>query len=309
MNSIFKKLIIVSISTLAVFSLKAQQESMFGQYMFNKLLVNPAYAGSQDVLSTVALNRTHWQNVKGAPRTTTVSLHTPLRNKRIGLGLHVYTDKAGPLSTSGVMASYAYRVNFMNGILSLGLQAGFKNSSFDKSELNLDDESDIYFNGDQNNKFVPDANFGVYYYTNTFYAGLSATQLVENKYAKVVNQTEATYSKLSRHYYAMVGSAFFLTKEIVFKPSALLKYVKNSDPQLDLNASFLFKNKYWLGVGYRTEKIIDCYVKMDLTKQITLGYAYDISLIKNGINSGSHEIMLGFNINLHKKRSYTPRYF
>ena len=67
--------------------LSAQQDALFTKYMFNSLVFNPAYAGSNDHLAIAALYRNQWfGNIPGAPVTQTVTAHTPLQNKRVGVG-------------------------------------------------------------------------------------------------------------------------------------------------------------------------------------------------------------------------------
>ncbi len=42
----------------------AQQGVMFTQYMFNGLALNPAYAGSHDVISATAIGRQQWLGIQ-----------------------------------------------------------------------------------------------------------------------------------------------------------------------------------------------------------------------------------------------------
>ena len=63
--------VLLVLLTLGVGSTKvlAQQDKMYSQYMFNMMALNPAYAGSRDVLSATGLYRNQWVNVDGAPKT------------------------------------------------------------------------------------------------------------------------------------------------------------------------------------------------------------------------------------------------
>ena len=70
----------------------AQHNAMFSQYMFNGLLINPAYAGSNDVLSATAIDRMQWAGFDGAPKTLSFSLHSPLKNKKVNVGLSFIND-------------------------------------------------------------------------------------------------------------------------------------------------------------------------------------------------------------------------
>ncbi len=103
----------------------AQQDKMYSQYMFNMLALNPAYAGSREVLSATGMYRNQWVNVEGAPKTMTLTLDTPLKNEKVGVGVQVYNDKIGIYQETGAFASYAFRIKVGdNSTLALGLQGG-----------------------------------------------------------------------------------------------------------------------------------------------------------------------------------------
>ena len=116
---------------LAGSSAVAQQTAQFNQYMFNPLGINPAYAGSRDVLSTVALFRTQWLGFEGAPTTQTFAIHGPLWRKRMGLGFQVTNDQIGPRNVINSDVSYAYRFPFLKGRLGFGLSGGVIYHAFD----------------------------------------------------------------------------------------------------------------------------------------------------------------------------------
>lgn len=303
------KNILTAILLLVSTSLFAQQDALFSQYMFNKLAVNPGYAGSRELLSTDMLYRYQWKGIDGAPKTVSASLHSPLNNPHVALGLNVSNDKIGPLSNTSAMATFAYRIIFPKGKLSFGIQGGVKNNNV-VGNLNAYDGTDPFIINQQTKKFVPDASFGIYYYTANFYAGFSSQQLLQNQ-TLVVEDAEGNeqFSTLLTHFYGMTGVAIPLGENVVFRPSLLAKYVKNAPPQLDLNASFLFANTLWLGASYRTEKAISIMTEINIAQNIRIGYSYDIWFNElQAYNKGSHEIRMSFDINVHK-RMLTPRYF
>ncbi|MDO9255910.1 MAG: type IX secretion system membrane protein PorP/SprF [Bacteroidales bacterium] len=303
-----KKLIFIFVlfTNLAGF---AQQDVLFSQYMFNKLLVNPGYAGSREVFSADVVYRNQWTGFEGAPKTIALSMHAPLRYDHIAVGGYIYSDKIGPQVNQGALLSYAYRVNLPKGKLSFGLQAGVKYNDINWSMIDLED-ADLAYQGDQKSKVTPDANFGIYYYTNRMFAGVSSTQLLQNEYGMVTVDGKKTYSKLLRHFYGMAGIAVPISDMVVFRPSVLVKYVKDAPWQMDLNASFLLNDLFWLGMTYRTDGDLVFLTEFNVSRKYRLGYSYDVN-VKDRIhyNSGSHEIRIGIDLDLLKNRMYTPRYF
>ncbi len=304
------KIFFTSLLFFTVSILFAQQDPLFSQYMFNKLAVNPGYAGSRELLTADILYRNQWVNVDGAPKTISASLHSPLNNTHLALGAHLYNDRIGPMSNTSAMATFAYRVIFPKGKLSFGIQAGVKSNGIVWNEINAQNSDDPFLTNRADNKVVPDANFGIYYYSRNFFAGLSSHQLLQNQ-TLVVEDSEGNtqVSKLLTHFYGMTGVVIPISENVIFRPSLLAKYVKNAPTQLDLNASFLFANKIWLGASYRTEKAVSFITEINIKQNFRIGYSYDIWLNElKAYNKGSHEIRLSFDINV-AKRILTPRYF
>ena len=63
-------------------AVQAQQRPLQSLYMFDPLLVTPAYAGTQVQLSATAIYRNQWLNLEGAPKTFTTSIHSGFRKYR-----------------------------------------------------------------------------------------------------------------------------------------------------------------------------------------------------------------------------------
>lgn len=287
----------------------AQQDVLFSQYMFNKLTINPGYAGSREVFSTDLVYRYQWVGIEGAPKTLSLSIHSPLRDDHVAVGGYVYSDQIGPTIDQGALATYAYRINLPKGKLSFGLQAGIRYNDINWTMIKLEDP-DFVFQGDLKSKIIPDANVGIYYYSNYMFAGISSKQLLQNEYGMVTIDGKKTYSKLLRHFYGMAGVAVPVSDMVIFRPSVLVKYVPNAPWQMDLNASFLFNDLFWLGMTYRTNGDLVFLTEIKVSRKYRIGYSYDVN-VKDRINynSSSHEIRLGLDLDLLKNRMYSPRYF
>ena len=306
------KNILTAILIITAASLYAQQDALFSQYMFNKLAVNPGYAGSRELLTADLLYRYQWVNIEGAPKTVSASIHSPLNNPHVALGFNLSNDKIGPLSNTSAMATFAYRIIFQKSKLSFGIQGGVKSSDILWNEFKAVDDNEPFLDmaSQLEKKIVPDANFGVYYYSERFYAGISSRQLLQNQSLMVKDSLGNTqFTKLLTHFYGMSGAAIPLGENVIFRPSILAKFVNNAPPQLDVNASFLFANTLWLGASYRTEKAVSIMTEINIAQNFRIGYSYDIWFNElQAFNKGSHEIRLSFDINVHK-RMLSPRYF
>ncbi len=304
-----KRLIIFPVFILLSLITVAQQDPLFSQYTFNKLLVNPAYAGSRDGLNITMVNRAQWVNIDGAPNTLTLSAHTAGKKDRVGMGFYLNRDVLGPTVNNSFMATYSYKIPTIKGFFAFGLQGGVNYFDFDYSQMNLRDEDYLY---DPSNirRVSPDLNFGMYYQTNTFFAGLSSKHLLENDYGFVFEDNKTSFTRLIRHFYFMTGTVWELSENIRLRPSTLVKFASGAPLQIDINASFLLKNSMMIGASFRTEKAMSFMAELALTDEIRLGYSYDIYFNELQLyNYGSHEIRLTFDINIFEPRMVTPRYF
>lgn len=286
-----------------------QQQAMFTQYMFNGLAINPAYAGSHESLSATFLFRDQWTGLDGAPTTQTFSMHSPIRNAKIALGMQLIHDKITVFNQHGVNGTYAYRIFTNKGTLSMGLQVGFTSYNADLTELQPQDPTDAVFSVDVN-KFMPNFGAGIYYYTDRFYLGFSVPQIIRNSLDEAVIEQDSD-ARQERHYFLTGGHMFELSPNVKLKPNFLVKVVEGAPVQLDLNANVLFSEVFWLGLSWRSMADIDAMMQIQLTDQLLLGYSYDFANTTDlrRVNSGSHELMLNYRFRYAKNKVITPRYF
>lgn len=294
--------------------MKAQQDPMYTHYMYNTLVINPAYAGSRDALTVTGLHRSQWVNFKGAPMVQTLSLHSPLRNEHVGIGLSVTNDKIGPTNNTSAVIDFAYIMKLnKKSKLALGLSAGANMFQANLSSVQLDQQSDPSFQNNVNNRFTPNFGFGVYYSRERFYAGVSIPKIIQNKYSDV-NQTanNIVAGKEQRHYYFIAGTLIKLADNLDFKPTTFVKVTAAAPIQADVTASFVIMKKVTLGAMFRTGDAFGALVGLDLTDQFHIGYSYDYSygLTNFKYHQGSHEIVLRYDfIFSSKKQIRTPRNF
>ncbi len=286
-----------------------QQDSEYTQYMFNKLVINPSYAGSLDAFSTTAIYRHQWAGMDGAPRTFSINAHAPF-GEHSGIGGYIENDKIGVHNRFSLFGSYAYRLDLGNaGQLSLGLQAGVQHYRSNWTEANALDPDDIVL-ADDYSKLMPNFGLGALYYADNYYIGLGIPHLINNKLDNVTKEAHQF-----RHYFLGGGMMFDAGTNLKILPSVLLKSVPGRAPlEADLNIHFLLRDALWLGVGYRTADALAFLLEYQFVNGLRLGYAYDLTLTKLGpFNSGTHEVMLGWDIfsdgSNPSRKIISPRFF
>lgn len=303
------KRILTILFVFTCFYSKAQQDPLYNQYMFNPLVVNPAYAGSREAISAVLLHRSQWVGVQGAPNTQTLSVHSPLANGKVGLGATIIRDQFGPATNTGILASYAYRLYLGESKLAFGLRTSIYNYQFNGEKIDYKDAGETNFSN--TNYWIPSFDFGMRYYNRTFYAGLTLLYLNNPKIK--FNGNDTTYnSAISRHVNLTAGRAFEINKDVVLRPSIMFKMTDKGNMILDLNFSTLLKEVLWVGFSYRTSQSLVLIAEYNITDRFRAGYSYDMTLSKlRKSTSGSHEIFIGYDIvNIkHKPRMLSPRVY
>ena len=290
----------------------AQTEPMYSQYMYNMLGVNPGYAGSREALSFNLFQRNQWVGLKGAPKTTSISLDQSINNGKLGLGFQMYSDQLGVEEASGVNVFLSSRIKVSdNGILSAGLSVGLMNYQFNS----LDVESRITTN---DNIFVtvipsqwnPSVGFGLYYNTDQFYIGISSPSVLKSRLAKYENFNSGIQKSDDFHLFATMGYVIQINEEINLKPSTMIKMVSGAPIEFDLNTNVWLRNILGVGVSYRTGDAILGMAEIQTTPNLRFGYAYDMPFTPlKRYTSGSHEIMIRYEIGSNKSKIKSTRYF
>jgi type IX secretion system PorP/SprF family membrane protein len=305
-SSLIKSLILVFIGLLSM-QVSAQQDPQYTQYMYNTMSVNPAYAGQRDVLSATGLYRTQWVGIDGAPKTMTFGIHSPLKNNRLGLGLNIVSDQIGPANETTIDANFSYSLpmnKFGDILLSFGIKGGFHVLGTDWSK-GLYQNPDRLFN--ENLNFIsPTIGTGLYLHSDYWYVGVSVPNFITTNHYSDLKESLAVERI---HYFLIGGYVYDLSENTKLKPAFLVKGVSGSPLIADLSLNALVKDKLTLGLGYRWGDSVSGMVGFQISDEIFIGYAYDLTTTNlNNYNSGSHEIMIRFEFKQAGK-ILSPRFF
>ncbi|WP_125721391.1 PorP/SprF family type IX secretion system membrane protein [Flavobacterium ustbae] len=307
------KKIILLINFLFCLSVSAQQDPEYTHYMYNMSVINPAYAtGVPAMMNFGGLYRTQWVGAYGAPKTFTFFGHTAITDK-IEAGISFVSDDIGDgaKKENNVYADFAYVLKLSRkDKLSLGLKAGFSSmqSNFNGFRF-TDSETDFAF-AENINATKPNIGVGAYYFRDNLYVGLSVPNLLKSKYVEEKSGVNAFGSE-EIHTFLTAGYVFQLNDKLKLKPAFLSKFVKGAPITLDVTANVLYNEKFEFGAAYRIDDSVSALFNINVTPTLRVGYAYDYTLTNFGqFNSGTHEIMLLFDLDLLGKGfDKSPRFF
>ncbi len=318
-----KTLLLFLLAVLLFSSTMAQQRPQFTQYFFNNYLINPAITGIERYTDVKLGYRNQWVGLSGAPITSFAYIYTPIGSNYIssnagsfaeqgnnpnsrsylqtymaaephhGIGVHVVTDQSGPFNTTVFNATYAYHMGLAPQLnLALGVSGGFSSDKIDLAKIDQASQSDPAVVKSLGTKINPDAGLGLWLYGPTFFAGLSADQLL-SQYSTI------TYGgKQVPHFYLTGGYKFFVSEDISVIPSAMVKYASPAPVSLDLSAKMMFRDIFWLGGGYRQGDSFSAIAGFNISSLLNISYSYDLPTSQlRTVSSGSHEVILGLLLN------------
>jgi type IX secretion system PorP/SprF family membrane protein len=301
-----KSLIIFNLILLTIsFNTYGQQDAQFAQYFDNTLYVNPAYAGSRGMMNVTLIHREQWVGFNGRPRSTTFSIHSPLRYESIGVGLTMIADEAGPIKQNMFYGDISYRLKFKNNRkLVFGLKGGMNMINIGLTSLQKVEENDSKLLSNVRNNINPNFGGGIFYHTPSFFFGLSTPKIIEQSYDGSKSNME------KRHYFLVTGGVFPVNQEWKMRPSIQAKFTEGAPLSVDFSLAGIYNEKIWIGGLYRLDAAFAAFVQFQLSPQFKMGMASEFGMQKiRNYNYGTFEVLLSYDFTFKKEGIRSPRYF
>jgi type IX secretion system PorP/SprF family membrane protein len=272
---------------------RAQVDPLYAQYLNNPLSINPAYTGFTKDLNASLTYRKQWAGFDGSPETINASIHSSAADNKMGLGLMIIQDKIGVNKNTEVHATYAYKLNFDEKILSFGLQAGAVSYANDYTDLNPQDPGAPEFASNQVYT-KPSFGAGLMLTSDRFLFGISAPRMLKN----TADFGSGSTQLYQQHYYLTGAYVLFLNERVRLKPSMLLKAVSGAPLSIDYNISFNIDERYNAGLYTRNLKSFGLLTQIKLD-HYRIGYAFEIPA-NDSVETrfSTHEISIGVNLSV-----------
>lgn len=261
------------------------------------------------MLTVQANYRNQWTGFEGAPETSTLSLHSPILKRKMGIGLMVAHDRIGVSQETSALANLAYRLKMKKGFLSMGIGAGVSMVSSKWSTVELQDQNDQNFLFDTKNEFRPNFSAGAYYRNKDWFVGISVPFLMAYQYDPNGGGFDMSLDLQENNYLLNGGAIIKVKKEFLIKPSTLVRYNPSSGLQADINVNVVLKESFWIGCSYRIKDAMVGMFEYQVNDQWRLGYSYDLGLSDlRTYHGGTHEVMLQYEFKF-RTHSSSPRFF
>jgi len=283
---------------------RGQQRPHYTQYILNNYIINPAVAGIENYTDIKISHRHQWVGILDAPVTTYVTIHGSIGKEDTrtnpttfvpegenprgqaywesytsaqphhGWGFTMINDKTGPLNRFSVYGTYAYHLGIgPRTSLSGGISVGLTNNALNTSKLLFDNPIDpAVASSGYLNKMRPDVNAGLWLYSADFFAGISAQQIM-NQGLEFSGNTLTTSTKSYPHLFVTAGYKLYANEDISIIPSAVLRYVNPLPLGVDLNVKAQYRDRVWLGAGYRLKDGLSAMAGVNISNVMNIGYA------------------------------------
>lgn len=307
----------------------AQQRPHYTQYILNNYILNPALTGIENYTDVKLSYRNQWVGFPGAPQTMYISAHGPIGKKDYrtnatsfqvpgenprgtsyweeytaaephhGVGASVVNYKTGYISRITATASYAYHLGLTPKInLSAGFAAGITSFTLDISKADLANPIDpaVGVLSTELRKTRPELSAGLWLYSDKFFAGLSAQQIIPQRVA-LVNNALYKGSALVPHFFATAGYRFLVSEDVNVLPSVMLRYISSMPTFVDLNVKAQYQDKFWVGGNYRIKEGFAAMAGFHVSNTFNISYSYDVNnsnYLLQFMQRGTHEVVLGF---------------
>lgn len=285
---------------------RAQQQAQFTQYMFNRLGINPAYAGMEGPLSLTFINRQQWSGIENAPATQTLAAHALSKKKHVGYGLNLTNDKIGVHQNQNVLANMSYHLSISkNSRLSMGMRAGVESIRSDYASLVADAGNDPRLLNSGVKQTFLSLGAGLYFKSRQLEVGFSVPELLPRNFT-VSDTLDITFRNTNMFLFSKYS--FPLSASFEASPGFLIKYLYGLPMSYDLNMNFIYKEVLTMGLSYRKKESVGFLLGAQLTPQFKAGYAFDypISGLSN-FSAGSHEIMINYRFRFFTSQVSSPR--
>jgi len=282
----------------------AQQQGLVTQYMYNKVTVNPAYAGHSGDKTIAGHLREQWIGIKGAPSLQMVSFDMPFMGSDNGWGMNIRRSSIGISSKTSISGMYAYKIPVTDGFLSFGLEPGFQNfrMNFGDPDLFAYDgiEADESLNGKSVNKNSFLLGFGAYYSNEKAYFGVAIPSFFTTNF-DIDQNTIKSGDELQVN--LMAGYSIEMEDDKLLMIQGFSRYTSRFPLNLDLNATLLLEKKFDIGLGYRIgsgvlanlHKSISATFGLKISDNVFAACSYDYALSALRYNQiGSFEVMASY---------------
>jgi type IX secretion system PorP/SprF family membrane protein len=280
----------------------AQQDPLYSQYFNNPMLINPAFAGSNERLYAGAAYRAQWAGMDGGPVTFNFNSHIGLVDNKVGVGVLAVQDQLGDIKNTEFGGVVSYRIKLRINTFSFGMQTGFTRYTTDPNAVRVVNNPDPAFNQFTETKF--NTGVGVLLQSERYTLGFSVPRML----ASSINQGGQNIQIYSQNFYLYGAYSIYVNERIQFKPSTLLRATPGTPISVDLNGNFVINKLYTAGIFTRKFNTYGLLLQM-VMNDYRLGYVFELPGKSSALNYTTHEISFALSLDVLSSHNHSSNGF
>lgn len=293
-----KPFVIICMVLLCGLKAAAQYDPSFSHYWTMETSFNPAAAGKHKAVNFVGAYAMTMVGFENAPRTMYAAADMPFQALGTfhGVGASFLNDQIGVFSHKRFALQYSLKRPLLGGVLSLGVQLGALSENMDGSKVDLEVPDDPSFStGDQNGTGL-DLGVGLYFAHADWYAGLSMMHAT----APLIELGEKNELQVDRTYYLTGGYNIHLRNPFFTIHPSVLARTDGVAWRVDVGGRVKYqyeKKMFYAGASYSPTNSVTVLLGGDF-HGVSLGYSYEIYTNGQSFGNGSHELCVGYQMEL-----------
>ena len=305
----FKRSFIISaLLASAATAARAQYDVSFSHYFDMEPTFNAAAVGKQSKLNITAAYALNMAGFEHNPNTMVAAADMPVRfiGALHGVGLQFVNDNIGLFSHQRIAVQYAFKHRLFGGMLSVGANVGLLSESFDGSKVDAGETSDPALATTKVDGNGLDLGAGLYYTHGPWYAGVSATHLN----SPLISLGERNELKIDATYYLTAGYDIRLRNPYLTIKTSALGRTDGVAWRADVTGRLVYtheKKVMYAGLAYSPTNSVTLLIGGSL-HGVLLGYSYEWYTSALGLGNGSHELYLGYQLDLNMTKKGKNRH-
>ena len=277
---------------------RAQQDVAFAHYWAMEPSFNPASVGKEMKLNAAAAYAMQLAGFENNPKTMYAAADMPfyVLGSYHGAGVQLMNDDIGLFSHKRLGLQYALKKTVFGGTLSAGVQFTLLSESFKGSKVDVTDTDDPVFSKADITGTGIDFGAGLYYQHCQWYVGVSALHVNSPR----VEMGEKNELSISATYYLTGGYNIQLRNPFLSIHTSALGRTDGLTWRADITGRLKYTHeKRVMYAGLSCSPINSVTVMIGGNFHgIHLGYSYEVYTSALSIGNGSHELFVGYHIDL-----------
>jgi type IX secretion system PorP/SprF family membrane protein len=280
----------------------AQQDPLYSQYFNNPMLINPAFAGSNERLYAGVAYRSQWTGIEGAPKTFNANGHIALMDNKVGIGAIVLQDQIGDIKNTQYGVVGAYHIKLSNTKFSFGMQMGATRFATDPNAVRIQNPDPLFV---QFNETKFNTGAGILLQNERYALSLSVPRILSSN----VSQGGQSIQVYGQNFYLYGSYLIFINEFVQFKPSTLVRLAKASGASADFNFNFIFNRQYTAGVFARNLNSYGLLLQAVMMNKYRFGYTFEVPGKSSALNFTTNEVSLSISLDVLNSHNHSSTGF